>query len=755
MRLAFIMLIILPLTSSALRAASVDPVTPHPSAAARAAVLAVADKYLKLCEPRLQGQDLETLNKIKLGLLNSKDNPGKLHEEIEDFVSQASVALAAMKSLDALMVTADYLVKYEPENPRTTNLLANVLSAYDKAPEAVTMLEYTNFLNPESLTVRISLANAYLNADQDAKAKALLDLLVLRFPNEDDIHLALATYWFKQHNLAKVFDELAKAAQGGGIVYRKAEEEKEKTAPDEVLPTDGFDEMQAKCDRLRESVPLTTADIIEEAFPVPAEQFRRKYDSLTHDEQMLMPVLPEAKVATLREYTESEPIISAWTDAFVTKTKPLYAKSQGVALGATEEETAANAEAAANKQTEDAIATAERQLAMLKNLPGVSAADRAEAEKALKELKAELPAPGAKAKAGSSAAGAIASFDSGGLFAEANYKTYTLISTSYELYLRSYFKDCDTRIAAIRRVYRDLTTSEALIHDNIWKRLQREHTEKKHGMIDSPCRSEMIRHKKRMNEIGENCYKQWVNLYLPRYAQKMRPTLDKFWYVTALYIKNMNDPKVMEREYNRILRIYLTYSLKAVGGVASGGFPWGGPTDEEEAQLQADIRNAKEAAKAKQPEYEKSSFFGDWDWMKWIEDHLTAEASCQYVAFKLTARSIEFEGWAWGPTGRIKLDVVDGTLQTYTGACAKWDTGLKILGLGGKLQVRADLQGTTSTYNLETGQFSESHEHPGSMQAKYSVGPVSGGVKADMAVADSEVKVKGSYKFSYKAADLK
>lgn len=745
MRLAFIMLIILPLTSSALRAASVDPVTPHPSTAARAAVVATADKYLKFYEPRLQGKDLETINKVKLGLLNSKDNPDKLHELIEDLVSQASVGLAAMKSLDALMVTADYLVKYEPENPRTANLLANVLSAYAKDAEAVKVLEYAQSLNPESVVIALSLANAYLNADQDEKAKAILDRLATAMQKEADVHLALASYWYKHHNNAKLFEELAKAAQGGGIVYRKTEEQSEKVTADEVQPGDSLDEMEAKCERLRANVPLSTADIIDEAFPAQAKLFRDKYGSLVHEEQMLLPILPQVKTNSLRDFTDEQPIVETWAEAFATRSGPLYAKSQGVALGATDEETAANAVAAADKQTTDAIATAEKQLEMMKNLPGVTATDLAEARKALGELKAEGP----------SATDATPPFDTGGLFAEANYKAYTTIAQSYECYLRKYFKDYDDKVAAIHEHYKQLIVPETIYHKQQWDQLVIEHDLGKHDAVDSQCRRETIRHKKKCNEIGDDCYKQWVNLYMPQYAQKMKPALDNYWYTTALYIKNMNNPKVMGREYNRVLRLYIDYSMKAVGGITMGGFPYEGATEEEEAQLEADIRASKEVAEEKKPEYEESSFFGDIDWMKWIEDHLVAEASCQYVALKLTARSIEFEGWVFGPTGRIKLDVVDGTLSTYTGACAKWDTGLKILGLGGKLQVRADVQGTTSTYDLETGQFSESYEHPGSMQAKYSVGPVSGGVKGDLAVADSEVRVKGSYKFTYKAADLK
>jgi hypothetical protein len=714
--------------------------------AAKAAVLALAAKYIGYCEPRLQGKDFISVSDTKLALSSRKGE--QLQETIDDLVNQMTISLAGLKSLDALTVGSAYLVKAAPDNPRTTNLLASVLEAYGKAADAIVILEYTVALAPRGTLAMLSLANAYLNADQDEKAKALLDRVVLFVPGSSQVHQSLATYWYKKGNRAKLLEELMKAATCGGIVQRKAQEEDAKTAPEEVQTGDSLDKMEAKCDGLKDHVPFTTADIIEGEFPEVARQIRDRYGRLAPGELRLLPKLPQMKVNELKDYKESYPFADAWMNAFAEKNKDFSERVLGLSPGASDEAVSAAAEAQANEQIAAAMKTANEQLEALKNTPGLSAADRAELEQAVKDAQALAGKDGATGAAPAAQQRNVPDGDYGGIFSDSNYYIYRRIAGSYERYLTKLLHDCDTKLSDIMGIYTKKVRVEDKQHeakiDEIGKQLKNNQNQR-----DIATAREILRHKRAINTLGDDYYKQWVNLYMPRYAQKMKPALDQYWAVSTLYIKNMADPTVMKREYLRINTRYLIFASQAVSGLGSGdAFQYLGPTDEEEEALRQAIQAAEEAAREKTDEYRAGTQMpDDAGWSKWIEDHLVVDVAGEFLALKVTARTIEFEAWAYGPTGRVKWDVIDGKLTTYSGITAKVDFGINICGVGGKVKGKADIIGQTATFDLDHGGYKEGYPET-SAEGKLTLGPVSGAVKGSAVLADSGIDLKGAYKLS-------
>jgi hypothetical protein len=249
---------------------------------------------------------------------------------------------------------------------------------------------------------------------------------------------------------------------------------------------------------------------------------------------------------------------------------------------------------------------------------------------------------------------------------------------------------------------------------------------------------------KKLNEIGETYYKQWANLYAPQYAQKMKPTLDAFWNIGMLYVRTMNEPKVMEREYHNVKRTYMIYA-SAAGSFMSFGdrFRYVGPTHEEEAQLQRDEAAAEKEARQKKSQMEKDFQEPGTDWSKWIEDHLVLEASGEFLSLKITATTIEFEAWALGPGAGIKVDMVNEKLETYISAGMKLKVGVNIGGASIGIDAKADVARKVAKWDFENGTYEESYGGKG--EAKAAFGPIAVGGEVEV---DTELNAKATGKIT-------
>jgi hypothetical protein len=100
------------------------------------------------------------------------------------------------------------------------------------------------------------------------------------------------------------------------------------------------------------------------------------------------------------------------------------------------------------------------------------------------------------------------------------------------------------------------------------------------------------------------------------------------------------------------------------------------------------------------------------DWVDFIGENLHYELSGQFLGLKLTAQSVEFEAWAFGPAAKIKIDFVDEKVDTYLGLKAKWDVGIKVGGaqLGGTAE--AEFAGRTASWDFSNGKYCEGYSAP-------------------------------------------
>jgi hypothetical protein len=281
----------------------------------------------------------------------------------------------------------------------------------------------------------------------------------------------------------------------------------------------------------------------------------------------------------------------------------------------------------------------------------------------------------------------IPGMDNGSPMAQKNYHDYILTRNTYEIYMMKFFKDYNAKIMPIVDAYTKMMQSEQQDHDNRLKAIDEEEQramENAHGdpidhtPFDLKRRKENLRHKKEVNSLGNSAYHQWSGVYFPQYTQKMRPMLHNYWNVCALYVRNMEDPEVMKREYARIVNTYWMYAMQATGDIGGGKFQYLGETDEEEAQLEADIKAAEEEAEAKKHQFENDTKSADNVLPKWLEDKLQFSIGVEFLALTINPHGIEFEAYVPGVNGKVTYDFESQSFKTSTSLCAKIDVGMKI-----------------------------------------------------------------------------
>jgi hypothetical protein len=698
-------------------------------------VLALAAKHIEGCEPKLETSDQETIRNLRQELESSRATPSLQDDIIADLVSQMAVALAAMKSLDTLTVGSAILVQWAPDKPRPANVFAAVLHAAGETEDAITLLRYTVSLEPDSALARLNLANALMDVEGEGaeeaaeEARAILEALVFEDDRNHRAHRALATYWYEKRDWAKFQEELMKAAEGGGVVKKKKDEKQEEVADEKVVqPGDPLETMTTKVEGLKHSVPLTTADIIADELPDVAAKIREEYGKLTPAECAGVPTLPQANITTSELYRRNSPILKQWVESTREKYAVFMKTVMGVDPKATRKQQLAQARELARQSLAQMLGAARQTAQTIGQQPGVPGEIASQLPGNLDTLGRiitdvqglDVTSPEARALQ-----------DTGALFSRVNYEAYRRIAQSYDSYFREYFDRYEDTVDVIRNVHISKIEEENESHRLIDDQLAQEHADAlkagdpyPHGRDDIQCRKESLRHRKALNRIGNDYYHMWVNLYMPRYTQVVKPALEEAWYVQALYIKNMNDPAVMKREYIRMAGAWAMWLSRAVGGIGMGSeFKWVGSTDDEERELMEAIDRAEEEAKQKDEVFRAQTQTPEKSWLEWLGEHLMVEASVDFLAVKITPRSIEFEAWAMGPTGRVKFDAVDGTIKTYTGLSAKFQVGLEVAGVGGTVGSKVDLAGRYAKWGVDDGSYSEGYEGP-ALQGKLSVGPV-------------------------------
>lgn len=737
----------------------------------RADILSLADLYIAHYEAGLQGKNRETVQGLKSQLATLRAKPVELRAFVNNLVSQLTIALADMKSADAITVSAAYLVKVAPTNFRTLNLFGAVLHAAKRLKDGASVYEYALTQSQGNVLLILNLAKIDLDLKKDAASKSLLDQLVrleqmnrLSAPDVRDTYQTLMLYWFRQGNMVEYKNCILKASTFVGFVRNKQQAaeavvEERRITEDDDLPT-----MAAKARQLKTLVPLNTADVVEQDLPDVARQIRDKVGRLGENDRMRLLSFPQVDTSSNQSYTEAGPIVAAWIQTFMDKDAE-YTKGELLRTTGINPETGAGAGGAqaqqlGQDQIKKALQGAQDAMRFLQQGQTIPGIDPALVSSSLAKVNSAAAQAGVRLDDNPLDTDYPPGFDSGGLFSFSNYLNYVSISRSYELYMERYFQDYDAKDLNIQMIYLDKVVEERKRHDEVQTKLDADHAKGLHGTDDIPCRTEKIKNRKNLNALGNTSFKSWVNLYAPEYQQKMKPVLEDYWATTLLYIRNMNDPDVAAREYYRVKGVFMQNAVKITTMAAKGGmYEYVGSTDEEEKALAAIERAAFEEARAKEAaEFVPGLHVNGLrpypepvvkdDWVEWIGRNLVVEVELEVLKFKITAKTIEFEAFAplldgmIGQGGGVKIDLLDDTLETYTFFGGKFQFGGQVGTVKAGLEVTVESYRQTAQWDLDTGKYQESLVPGSKLNVKASLGTAS---------LEGEVTVDATLKPKYQA----
>jgi hypothetical protein len=183
---------------------------------------------------------------------------------------------------------------------------------------------------------------------------------------------------------------------------------------------------------------------------------------------------------------------------------------------------------------------------------------------------------------------------------------------------------------------------ETRTHGEIQARLDADHIPgvlDPHGRGDVQCRREILRHKQRLNEIADEHYRQRINVYLPQYAQKMRPKTQGLWDVCSLYTKGMGEPKALEHQDIRAATTYASFASRAIGGIEIGRlFEWQGPTAEEEKALHDAIDAAEEEPEGRKMGSEDALRVPETSWIDPVAEQFELELGDTFLTIRITVQ---------------------------------------------------------------------------------------------------------------------
>jgi len=705
----------------------------------KASILELADKYIKEVTPQLTMEESSAVDKIKFTLDSERKTPIFLEQSIDELVNACTIQAASTKGIEAVIATSALLVKYAPANARVTNLFGVVLHTIGSNKEAIAVLEYTRTLKPKSELVMLNTANTYLDLNQDAKCKALIDKVLDQDDKNKSAYSALAVYWFKQGEFRKALEAMFKAAEFGGFEVQKKAEEKDEVVRENICAlSDPIETIEEKLAKTNSITPNTAADLIEDQFPDAAQRIRDKYLKLIENEKMIMPPLPQVNTSGIKNWKEKgAPYVNVWAKAFKANADDAMMEVAHLQVGVNKGEgkaaMRAKAIAASKEKTQQYLGNAQKMMKMLENMPGVSKSRLQQVQKRMQQAAAKQGANATATTADSEsedenitiksdsdldkyeASLAPPGWDSGSVFALTNYKRYLMLKNNYIFYFMKFFKDYNEKVIDIVKVYGKRAKEENDNHKEKMDKIAQEEKQERDLAKDNngtvnyekyqlERRQETLRWHKAINYLSDDYFAQWVNLAFPQYENKMKPKLDEFWAVCALYIRNMNNLEVMKKEYCSVKQMFWLNGGYAVGSMAGGSFTYFPETDEEQQKLDEDIRRSKEEAKSREQEYKNQTRTAADAIKDWMDDNLAIALSGEIMSMKLTPRRLTIEEYIFGMNFKHIYDLKDVTWTTYRSFAAKLDLGFQVGPIKIGPNVRADILETHDTLDIRTGQ---------------------------------------------------
>jgi hypothetical protein len=477
-----------------------------------------------------------------------------------------------------------------------------------------------------------------------------------------------------------------------------------------------------------------------------------------------LPKLPQANFSDAHMFKVNRSIAKAWAEEGTDNLKRFQAqmmKARGIDPGASKKVKQQQGREAAMKQIGGSMQMAQQAMQFLQgmsqsgmDMPGMTPEKMARLQQKMDRVAAkqglvleERPVDFSTMPGG----------DGGSIFAEANHYNFLRTYNSYVNYFNKYWQEYNQRVQDIMHNYEEAVGGEDRNWEVISKDMNNEHDRAlrdgiegtPHDGEDQPCRQARIDHMSRLNGISDQFYNQWESLFFTDYPQRMKPTLEAFYYTCMRYVRNMVDPKIMQQEHDKVMGTFTSFAGLAMGSLGKGSeFDYYPEVEEEQRKLDMDVARAKEEAEARRPKFKSELVLPEKGFTDWVDEHFVIDGSLGFFSLKVTTKTVEFRAAVPGWFSGAKYDFTKDKLSTYTGAGMKLPIGVNIAGMGGKLELGAEAYRRTATWDFKNGTYSETET--AKAEAGYTAGPLKLSAEATL---DSDLHAKAKFKAGLSGKD--
>ena len=527
----------------------------------------------------------------------------KLLRDPEGYLSMAYMAMVtAGANPKAQAVMAAWGAQKYPESPCLLNNLGYALSILKEYDNAETVYKRVLELDEKRLETIINLGNLYMDTDRDEEAKARYDSALKLDKDCSKAWEGLWGYYMKKKDYASALEIAGKVPQPGGFVQKgtkeladKVEEENKAPKLESIKTDDSLDTMERKLEGIYQSKPLTLVTVIEKLDPEMARKVKEATENIKAGIKAPQKPWPY-EYNNLRDYYITTQAYGSASAFFMSDESSKIVMPQPPQIS--EEEV--------KKAAKDYVSELQKSVGQLQNIDLTDMNKVMEMAKSINKAiegasSGQMPGVGDVQQPGKSISDITAELGAGdkkGTVTTSNYNNYFIHKANFQKYIGKSIEEYKKEVEKIKQEFnREMTALRKTQNDQL------EQLDAEKAGENNPLEVMHINQRNSVREI----YLSKFNTYSENYYRKhVLPAIEKMQDTQALYIKNMSNKKLRERESQEMkatINSYLNFFAKTQAPIDGYEIPvHAKDSAEAHKQLQDQIEKAKaQAPKAGQP----------------------------------------------------------------------------------------------------------------------------------------------------------
>jgi len=516
----------------------------------------------------------------------------KIPQDPEGYISMAYMTMVtAQADIKAQAVMAAWGAKQYPDSLCLLNNLGFALFVLKDNKDAETVYKWVLGTDSKYIESIVNLGNLYLDTDRDEEAKDCYESAIAVDKDTFKAWEGLYGYYMKKKNFKKAMALVEKISPGGFVqkgaqeLQREAEEKKDTEKLEHIDDGDSLDEMDRKLDKIAQSKPLNLAPVVDDISPEMAEKIRKEMETV--GVEVSVPSIPwPYKFTSAKDYYISEKGYSG-SGTFSAETMKYNLDPETIKMG---EQIAAMSEEELKSMVDDYVKNIQDALGSIKSPSDLG--DLSKAMEAMKGIQKATQAdpfgsmatngPTQGAGTAGTSAELLGTAEKSGMVTSSNYQNYLAHKINFNKYIQKANKEFQKKTQEIGTAFNEEMQSVGEKQSKEFQQLQE---------ANQDTEPHELPWTKERNMIREKYIEEFGNYLTSFYRGHVMPAIEKMQEVQALYIKNMSNKKLKNREAEE-MKITINAFL---GAYAHARAPVDDYEIEAKTEQKEDVRKAIEA----------------------------------------------------------------------------------------------------------------------------------------------------------------